>query len=281
MKTYQERAWAIALFLVVAAITSQGVAAEWNPLLPGVGENDPRVLVDESREPWISLVKVQTNLGTRCTGALVAPRRVVTAHHCVLNRALQTLPPSSLHVLFGFERGEYRAHRGVASLVVGGPFDRLKSATGMARDWAVLTLDGDAPEGVKPLALAIDPPKGGTAAMLGGYSMDRAQVLTADTRCSVVGRESAGRDGLLIHNCAGTHGVSGAALLVRVANGAANGSANGATNGATNWGERDPASAWAVAGIATVVMNAPVRINIAVPAVAFASAVGASSSSSR
>lgn len=264
MKTYQERlsglpvvallvATAVALVLLSAA-----PAVAQAPALPGVGAQDRRAAVDAAAAPWRSLVKVQTNLGGRCTGVLVAPRRVVTAAHCLLNRAQRFLPASSLHVLFGYERGDYRGHRTVAALAVGGPFDPGRRPAGLARDWAVLTLSGDAPAGVEPLPLVRVPPGPGTPLMLGGYSQDKAQIITADTACTALGVAQAGAQAgqgspetLLIHDCNGTRGVSGAALLVRGADGR---------------------GGWGVAGIAVAAQTAAAPRNIAVPAAVFAEA---------
>ncbi|MDQ2105417.1 trypsin-like serine peptidase [Azospirillum isscasi] len=259
MKTYQERARAllrgvpVALPLLLAALP----AAAQNPLLPGIGATDRRVVVDATRAPWTSLVRVQSNLGARCTGVLVAPRRVVTAAHCLLNRVQRFLPASSLHVLFGYDRGEYREHRAVAALETGGPYDRERRLGGLVGDWAVLTLDGDAPDGAAPLPLARVPPEPGTPLMLGGYSQDKAHIVTADTGCAARGINATDRGPLLIHDCDGTRGVSGAALLVRM---------SGGGNGGTGEG-------WAVAGIAVAAVAGPDPRNIAVPAAAFVAAV--------
>ena len=42
-------------------------------LLPGVGPVDRRLAVDVRLAPWNAIAKVQTNIATRCTGALIAP----------------------------------------------------------------------------------------------------------------------------------------------------------------------------------------------------------------
>ena len=51
--------------------------------------------------------------------------------------------------------------------------------------------------------------------MLGGYQQDHPLLLIADTQCRIDGRlvDASGRL-LLLHNCAGTRGVSGAPLLI-------------------------------------------------------------------
>ncbi|NUB17326.1 trypsin-like serine protease, partial [Azospirillum brasilense] len=163
MKTYQEHLKAvrsgflIALPLVLAAFP----AMAQNPLLPGIGAKDRRVVVDATHAPWNSLVKVQSNLGARCTGVLVAPRRVVTAAHCLLNRAQRFLPASSLHVLFGYERGEYRQHRAVAALETGGPSDPERRLGGLVGARGGRRPGGDAPGGGPRRRPAPGPPGAG------------------------------------------------------------------------------------------------------------------------
>ena len=64
---------------------------------------DPRLAVDPNTPPWDAIAKVQTNIGGRCTGALIAPAVVLTAAHCLYNRHTGTLlQPVSLHVLLGY-----------------------------------------------------------------------------------------------------------------------------------------------------------------------------------
>lgn len=230
--------------------------------MPGIGKNDPRVAVDPDLSPWRSLVRVQTNLGGRCTGVLVERNKILTAAHCLFNKRTQRdLPASSLHVLFGYDRGEYRAHSRVQAYrlgaTVGAKADEGKLASErLAQDWAVLTLVDPAPADIAPLPLATDPLPTGQAVALAGFSQDKAQILTADTACRVTGAGQTPGGPLIIHDCAGTRGSSGAALLVRE---------GGAPDGARN--------SWRVAGVAVAVTGNGARRNFAVPASVFASAL--------
>lgn len=244
MKTYQERAALLLLLLFAAPATAQ------NPLLPGVGAEDRRVVVDAGKDPWRSLVRVQTNLGGRCTGVLVAPTRVVTAAHCLFNaRTQRYLPASSLHVLFGYAKGGYRQHVTVRSFATDPAHDpTLSAGKAMATDWAVLTLETPAPGDVPPLPLSESPPPPGMELRLGGYSQDKAQILTADTDCRALGVGQAPGGPVLVHDCAGTRGTSGAALLA------------------------ERGGVWSVVGIAVAVAGnaGPNRRNFAVPSAVFA-----------
>ncbi len=60
----------------------------------------------------------------------------------------------------------------------------------------------------------------GTAAVLGGYNQDHAEVIEADAHCAVTGLARDRQGGaLLLHDCSATRGTSGGPLLLRGENG--------------------------------------------------------------
>lgn len=206
------RVGVVASLLFLAA--GPALAQTGKPLLPGIGAEDGRAPVDITQAPWNALVRVQTNLGGRCTGALVAPRLVLTAAHCLHNaRTRALLQAGSLHVLLGYARGEYAAHRLVARYVTGQGYDGTRPGDSLGSDWAVLTLAEAAPDGVPVLPVAAALPAVGTRVAVAGYSQDRAQILTADRDCSVVALGRMGQTPMLRHDCSATRGTSGGPLL--------------------------------------------------------------------
>ena len=184
-------------------------------LLPAPAQAaDRRVAVDPNKPPWSAVAKVQTNIGGRCTGVLIAPSVVLTAAHCLYNRVTGALlQPVSVHVLFGYERAGYRWHRLVTRVTVGEGFDGRGKPRAQTVDWVRLDLAEPVP--VAPLPLFEGTVAAGMPVVFAGYNQDRAQLLMADTACHVQRADGA----FVTHDCAGTRGTSGGPLLARQGDG--------------------------------------------------------------
>lgn len=187
------------------------------PTLPGVGPQDGRVPVDPAQPPWRAIGRVQTELGGRCTGFLIAPRVALTAAHCLYRRAPGAfVQPGSVHFLLGYDRGAYAGHARVVAFRIGPGYEPERGPASAGADWAALVLDAPLGTADRVLKLATTLPAPGATLLLGGYGQDRAERIDADLHCALagLGRDGAGRT-VFLHNCSGTRGTSGAPVIVR------------------------------------------------------------------
>lgn len=203
--------------LVVAAAAATVLAA-----LPAAAQSTDglRARVDVRQAPWNAVGKLQAVAGSlreTCTAAAVGARTVLSAAHCLFNiRTRRYFPPSSLHFLEALEGQDFAAAALAEAVVTGMGYDPANPNATRSSDWALITLAAPLAHSDRTLPLASRPPAPGAAIMVGGYGQDNPNVLTADTSCHVLGYVSDGLGRSLIrHDCAATHGVSGAPLLMK------------------------------------------------------------------
>lgn len=195
------------LVIAVPAFISVGVTDQ-------IGSEPHQEIVDINVYPWSSIGKVGNSIGGACTGVVIGTNQFLTAAHCLYNRrARRFIPAGSIHILLGYEKGDYRVHRIASRYTV--PLSLLSlldgSYVGDRNDVAVVYTDEPFPPDIRPLRLASVTPSPGRAIKTGGFSAGRSQMMTADQRCRIKAIFS--KEELIAHDCVTHHGDSGAPLL--------------------------------------------------------------------
>ncbi|WP_246789464.1 trypsin-like serine peptidase [Acetobacter nitrogenifigens] len=207
----------LAAFLMGMMLAVSPHPAHAAPALPGVGASDARSIVNPDTPPWSALGRVQTALGGRCTGFLIAPNVVETAAHCLyLPKTGRYIQPGDVHFLRAYSRGRYAAHARVGRFLVPPGYDPRNEATTAAYDRATLFLDAPVADKQQTLEVAQALPEPETPVAIGGYEQDYQEILIRDQNCHVTAivSDQAGRP-MIAHDCAATRGSSGAPVLTR------------------------------------------------------------------
>lgn len=192
---------------------ARAALAPQSPALPGLGNVPRREQVDPNVAPWTAIARLNVPGVSRCTATLIAPRLALTAAHCLVSLRLgHVAPPGAVHVVAGYRDGQFTAQSVAQAIAVAPGYDPARPDDTRGADVALVTLA----EPVIPATAALplgEAPRYGPV-VVGGYSQDREERITADAHCQVTGY---GVDGqarpLLLHNCAATRGTSGAAVL--------------------------------------------------------------------
>nr|WP_298798101.1 trypsin-like serine protease [uncultured Acetobacter sp.] len=184
---------------------------------------DPRQRVSTTHPPWSAIGRVQTELGSRCTGFLISPVLVETAAHCLwLTQPQHFIQPTSVHFLRAYSGETFTAHARVIRFIVPPGYTPNQESQSAGLDHATLVLDHPVarPDEVFHVTTKPEDIKPGMSVVLGGYEQNMPDIITADLHCHMTGlTRDMGGNILLSHDCAGTHGSSGAPLLYQDASG--------------------------------------------------------------
>ena len=152
-----------------------------------------------------------------CTGALVAPKLVLTAAHCLFDHKLR-VNPGNVRFLVGLNKGIPAAHSNAKRLIISQGFSPgSPTPDAIASDWAVIVLSdaiSTKPLGVSPMTdQELRAAVGSSSIIQVGYGRDRRYLPSIVRHCSV--SESPNK-GSLNHQCLTNFGYSGAPIIAQI-----------------------------------------------------------------